>query len=173
MPDEKLNQAHRHPREKSPLGNVQSNRSMPDSVVIPVLAYSDVSQAVAWLCQVFGFEERLRIGDHRVQLTYNQGAVVVIRLPAVEEGQVGALLPERAAPAHSIMVRVLEIDAHYERATRQGAQVLHPLVDYPYGERQYSVLDPGGHIWTFSQTITDVDPASWGGKLIERRSDPE
>jgi uncharacterized glyoxalase superfamily protein PhnB len=40
--------------------------------------------------------------------------------------------------------------------------------DFPYGERQYTVQDPGGHIWTFSQTIADVDPAAWGGVLETR-----
>jgi hypothetical protein len=30
------------------------------------------------------------------------------------------------------------------------------------------VQDPGGHIWTFSQTIADVDPAAWGGVLETR-----
>jgi uncharacterized glyoxalase superfamily protein PhnB len=173
MPDKKLNQADQHPGEKSFPGNIQSNRSMPDPVIIPVLAYPDVDRAVSWLCQAFGFEERLRIGDHRVQLTYNQGTVVVTHLQGKEEGQADALSAERAAPAHSIMVRVLEIDAHYERVTRYGARVLQPPADYPYGERQYSVLDPGGHTWTFSQTIADIDPASWGGKLIKRRLDSE
>jgi len=37
--------------------------------------------------------------------------------------------------------------------------------DYPYGERQYTVEDPGGHRWTFSQTIADVAPEKWGGAL--------
>ena len=36
----------------------------------------------------------------------------------------------------------------------------------PYGERQYTAEDPGGHHWTFSQSIADVDPASWGGTLV-------
>jgi uncharacterized glyoxalase superfamily protein PhnB len=34
-----------------------------------------------------------------------------------------------------------------------------------YGERQYTVEDPGGHRWTFSQSVADVDPADWGGEL--------
>jgi uncharacterized glyoxalase superfamily protein PhnB len=37
--------------------------------------------------------------------------------------------------------------------------------DFEYGERQYSVADPWGHQWTFSETLEDVDPASWGGIL--------
>jgi hypothetical protein len=44
------------------------NRSMPASTVIPVLAYPDVSEAVAWLGAAFGFTCRLSIGDHRAQL---------------------------------------------------------------------------------------------------------
>jgi len=26
----------------------------------------------------------------------------------------------------------------------------------------------GGHRWTFSQTIADVDPIEWGGELVSR-----
>jgi hypothetical protein len=37
------------------------NRSIPSSVVIPVLEYPDVREAVDWLCRTFGFVERLRL----------------------------------------------------------------------------------------------------------------
>jgi uncharacterized glyoxalase superfamily protein PhnB len=50
---------------------------MPASTVIPVLAYPNVSQAAAWLCDAFGFTMRVRIADHRVQLNAGDGAVVV------------------------------------------------------------------------------------------------
>ncbi len=35
-----------------------------------VLFYPDVGEAVDWLCRSFGFVERLRIGDHRSQLSF-------------------------------------------------------------------------------------------------------
>ena len=131
------------------------NRSIPASVIIPELAYPDVSEAAAWLCRAFGFFERLRIADHRVQLTFDGGAIVVTR-------------GGDARPAgHRIMVRVADADAHHERAKRAGARILAPPADHPYGERQYNAEDPGGHQWTFTQTIADSDPASWGGELIE------
>ncbi|MFO7538837.1 MAG: hypothetical protein R6X32_12400, partial [Chloroflexota bacterium] len=41
-----------------------------------------------------------------------------------------------------------------------------PPADYPYGERQYTVKDPGRHYWTFSQTIADIDPETWSGQLL-------
>lgn len=49
------------------------NRSKPPGAVIPVLGCEDVDEAVDWLCEVFGFTVRLRIGSHRVQLLVNNG----------------------------------------------------------------------------------------------------
>src|SRR5437867_3384937 len=54
------------------------NRSFPPGSVIPELAYADVVKAGAWLCEAFGFRERLRIGTHRVQLVFGDGAIVAI-----------------------------------------------------------------------------------------------
>ena len=39
-------------------------------------------------------------------------------------------------------------------------------MDHAYGERQYSVRDLGGHLWTFTESVADVAPESWGGITI-------
>jgi uncharacterized glyoxalase superfamily protein PhnB len=39
-----------------------ANRSIPRCTVIPELAYRDMSEAIDWLCDAFGFTLRLRIG---------------------------------------------------------------------------------------------------------------
>ena len=132
------------------------NRSMMQSAVIPVLNYRDVSEAARWLCNAFGFSERLRIFDHRVQMTTPLGGDFV-----VADGADAA-----DATSHSVMVRVLDARAHCERARAAGAVIQLEPADQPFGECQYSAIDPGGHRWTFSQTIADVDPASWGGELV-------
>jgi uncharacterized glyoxalase superfamily protein PhnB len=54
-----------------------ANRSMPSSTVIPELVYDDVAEAVAWLCDTFGFAVRWRAGSHRAQLAFGDGAIVV------------------------------------------------------------------------------------------------
>ena len=133
------------------------NRSMPPSIVIPELAYPDVREAVDWLCRSFGFVERLRIGDHRAQLLFGLGSVNVTR----QGGN---------SSVSSLLVRVDDIDNHYERTAQSGAGILSPPADYPYGERQYTVEDLAGHRWTFSQTIADIDPKAWGGTLFEEMS---
>jgi uncharacterized glyoxalase superfamily protein PhnB len=65
------------------------------------------------------------------------------------------------------MVRVVDADAHCARARAAGADIIQPPTDFPYGERQYTAVDLGGHVWTFSQTVADVSPQSWGGVLRE------
>ena len=54
--------------------------------------------------------------------------------------------------------------AHCERAGQRRADPVEPT-DFEYGERQYAAEDPAGHRWTFSETLEDVDPATWGGTL--------
>jgi uncharacterized glyoxalase superfamily protein PhnB len=126
---------------------------MPSSTVIPVLIYLDVDAAVEWLWRVFGFTLRLRIGSHRAQLSVGDGAIVVA------EG--------RGAEGYdSVMVRVDDVEAHYARSLENSAHILAPSMEYPYGERQYTVEDLVGRSWTFSQSIADVDPADWGGTLV-------
>jgi uncharacterized glyoxalase superfamily protein PhnB len=140
-----------------------ANRSMPPCTVIPELAYPDVGEAADWLCDAFGFTVRLRIANHRIQLNVGDGAVVLI------EGHSGNSHPNpaldaRGAPiTHSVMVRVEDAHAHHHHAQKRGARILRAPVDYPYGERQYTVEDAGGHRWTFSQSIADVAPEDWGG----------
>ena len=128
-----------------------TNRSMPPGVIIPELPYDDVGTGADWLCQAFGFKERLRIGNHRCQLTFVEGSIVVVE--------------RKESGTSSVLVHVDDVDGHYERAKQFGARIIGLSTDYPFGERQYTVEDLGGHRWTFSQTIADVDPATWGGRL--------
>lgn len=126
---------------------------MPRSTVIPELPYADVVAATKWLCDAFGFTLRIGMGGHRAQLNVGDGAVV--------------LTEHSSAPANrarvSVMVRVEDVDRHFERAQKFGVHILRAPTTYPYGERQYNAEDFSGHRWTFSQSVADVDSAEWGG----------
>jgi uncharacterized glyoxalase superfamily protein PhnB len=140
---------------------MKTNHSIPTSTVIPVLIYPDVREAVAWLSAAFGFAERVRIGeDHRSQLQFGDGALIV--------GDVRGdrCPPRRGEVTHSVVVRVEDARAHCERAREHGARILMEPTDFEYGERQYSAEDPAGHQWTFSETLADVIPETWGGTSV-------
>lgn len=65
------------------------------------------------------------------------------------------------------MLRVDDVDASCAGALKQGAQVLHAAQTHMYGERQATLLDFAGHIWTLTQTVADIDPAVWGGEAVK------
>src|ERR671931_2893943 len=136
------------------------NRSIPSVSVIPELVYPDVREAVRFLVEAFGFVECVQIGeDHRSQLQYGDGALLV-----------GDVRHDRRPPregeqTHSVVVRVQDANAHCERARARGARILMEPTDFEYGERQYTAEDFAGHQWTFSETLEDVHPETWGGIL--------
>ena len=140
---------------------MKTNRSIAASTVIPVLFYPDVRAAVDWLGAAFGFVERLRIGEnHRAQLSFGDGAVIVADVRDDRRP------PRQGEVTHSVLVRVDDARAHYERAREHGARILMDPKDFEFGERQYAAEDPAGHHWTFSETIADVAPEQWGGTSV-------
>src|ERR1700758_3991046 len=130
------------------------NRSVPPCAVIPVLYYPDPSAAAEWLGKAFGFTVRLRIANHRIQMRAGEGCFTIA------EGNV--------APNHSCIVQVRIEDAlgHCERARQAGARILTEPTDHMYGERQYNAEDFCGHRWDFTETISNVEPESWGGTSV-------
>src|SRR3569832_313538 len=92
-------------------------------------------------------------GNHRRQLSFSEASVI-----AIERKELGTSY---------VLVRIDDVSNHYEHVKQSGARIINPPADYPFGERQYTVEDIGGHHWTFSQTIADVDPTTWGGELPE------
>lgn len=151
-----------NPASSNPPSSPLANRSMPDATVIPELAYEDVRAAVTWLVTAFGFVERLRIGGHRVQLVLGNGAIV-----ATQRSGHGDDVGIAPAPS-TLMVRVANVAAHHARAVRAGARILQPPSDFPYGERQYTALDPGGHRWTFLRLWRTWIPAIGAANPLSR-----
>jgi uncharacterized glyoxalase superfamily protein PhnB len=128
---------------------------MPDCTIMPVLEYADITVAITWLIDRFGFSERWRAGTHRAQLSFEEGAIAIAEANS-----------SKPIPRASVLVRVKNVSIHYEHVQKKGAEILRPPSDFPYGERQYSVKDIGGHVWTFSQTIANVVPEEWGGTSV-------
>lgn len=131
---------------------MQTNRTMPANVLVPVLAYPSVSEAVAWLTTAFGFTFRWQIEDHRAQLGAGEEAAF-----AITQG------PVPSDGSDHVMVRVADVDAHRERARQAGAEV-GEAEDHLYGERQYTAVDHAGRSWVFSQSVRDLDPSDWGAR---------
>ena len=140
--------------------------------VVPHLHYEDPVAALTWLCRVLGFTEVVRFDrgpdNLTAQLAGPDGGVVMVsglddefrtwmrdRAPRVEEGA-GRSWPQLT---HAVTMIVDGVDAHFDRARREGAIVLSVPEDQPWGLRSYAVLDPEGHQWEFAAVRADLPTA--------------
>jgi len=142
------------------------NQSAPAATVVPILVYADVVRAIDWLCEAFGFAERLRaerdgIVNH-AQLVVADGAIMLGRQGGIFS------VPRRGEVHQYVTVAVPDVDRHFEHAQRCGAHIVTPPNNAPFGERQYTAEDPEGHRWTFSQHVEDVAPERWGATVARK-----
>jgi len=140
------------------------NRSVPSDTLLPHIAYPDVAAAIEWLTRVFGFREHYRYGDPAAP----SGAQMFFG-PAVfmiESSRPGRMSASEAGHwTQSLTLFVEDVDSIYERVQATGATIGEEIQDTIYGERQFGVLDLGGHSWLISQHIQDVDPTEWGAQM--------
>jgi uncharacterized glyoxalase superfamily protein PhnB len=107
---------------------------------LPELPFDNVAAAVAYYRDVLGF----RINYQQDDLGVMDRDAITILLIARTEMHKGI---------GSFGTYVSDVDALYEELRAKGAKVLGPPVSYPWGLRNFRVIDPEGNRITFSQTF--------------------
>ena len=118
--------------------------------VIPYLFYDDVDAAIGFLTRAFGFAEHMRVA------TPSGGVHAQVKLGdcIIMLGQDGldktyATPTKLGRTTAGVFVYLDETDQHYAQAQAEGAEIVEPIADLPYG-RSYTVRDPQGHTWFFT-----------------------
>jgi len=131
----------------------------------PAVFYKDPIAALKWLERVFGFEVASIVTDAQgrlahSELTFRGG---VLNVGGEWEGAiVGPARMRSPASAEGINTQFVGVhledglDAHYEHARAQGAQITAEPEDQFYGARTYRALDLEGHVWNFRQEVRVV-----------------
>lgn len=129
--------------------------------------YQDAGRAIDWLCEVFGFEVRIRVEGEggrieHSELEYGDGLLMVgsaggrsdrqIPLPSGSPKSVGGVNTQ------VLCIFVDDVDAHCAKAREAGAVIADEPQTKDYGDdywsdRTYRVIDPEGHHWWFMQRI--------------------
>ena len=121
--------------------------------VFPYLAYAEAPAAIAWLCRVFGFEriDVQAIPDGRVvhAALALEGAQIMLS-SLFDDGSSCSPQSLSALPSH-VLIHVDDVEAHYRRAERAGANILYGPRYQPWGARLYEATDLEGHRWSFMQ----------------------
>jgi uncharacterized glyoxalase superfamily protein PhnB len=124
--------------------------------------YKDLPAAIDWLTATFGFIEHYRYGEPV------SGAQVHLGNAWLMLGDGG---PEYRNPAElgfgtqMLTIFVEDVEAHFAHTRACGARVVEELHETEYGELQYGVKDPEGHLWLFSRHARDVAPGEWGATI--------
>jgi uncharacterized glyoxalase superfamily protein PhnB len=143
---------------------MMTNRSAPKATVVPILVYQDVGQALEFLTRAFGFKERLR-AESGGSISHAQMDVGECSIMMGKQGGPFRAPGDSDTVSQYATVHIDNADQHCARAKAAGAAILKEPQDMPFGVRQYTAKDIGGHWWTFSQNIRDVDPSEWGATV--------
>ena len=121
--------------------------------IVPYLSYADGPAAIDFLTRAFGLRVNVRqdADDGSVQhaeLVHGNG-VILMGTADLPKGSPG------------IYLVVDDVDAHHDRATAAGAEVVYGPEDTEWGTRRWRGRDPEGHEWTFGTYAPSTAAPSW------------
>ncbi len=77
----------------------------------------------------------------------DHGWIMTLADPVNSGAQISLMTHDATAPVvPDVSVQVHDVDSTYAAAVEQGAEIVHPLTDEPWGVRRFFVRSPGGHV---------------------------
>jgi uncharacterized glyoxalase superfamily protein PhnB len=128
-------------------------QSQPDPQVVPYLLYANADAAMDWLIKAFGFTERVR--DTRSDGTVRHGELLLGNGGVIMLGSPGAGFrgPAELGEVTQLQcITISDLPAHRDRAQAAGANVSEIGIRANRA-RSYTVDDPEGHRWYFSEPL--------------------
>ncbi|MEU0039457.1 MULTISPECIES: VOC family protein [unclassified Streptomyces] len=115
-------------------------------------------EASTWYQQAFGAEELTRLVVPGGRLIHLQVRIGTLTLMLADEfPEMKSFGPQHFGGTYgAIYLHVDDVDDTWQRAVGAGANVIRPLSDTFWGEREGQLLDPFGHRWGLTQHLRDV-----------------
>ncbi len=116
---------------------------------IPIFATSDILATLQFYKEVLGFETTWTYGEPPTFGSASGGGTTIMF----------NLQPELAAKVggHQHWIKVDEVDELYRKHLANGATIVTPIADKPWGAREYVVSDPNGYHLRFAGSPAPVD----------------
>lgn len=126
----------------------------------PYLICKGAARAIDFYKQAFGAAELMRfpgpggsIGHAEIKI--GDSPIML----ADEMPQMGYRSPASLGGSPvSIMLYVQDVDRVVNQAVKAGAKLERPVTDQFYGDRNGTIQDPFGHVWTIGTHKEDVSP---------------
>ena len=137
-------------------------KPIPDNYpqVAPYLCIKGAAEAIDFYKKAFGATERMRmdapggtIGHAEIDI---QGALIML---ADEHPAMGFRSPATIGGSPVVIhMYVEDVDAFCKRAVDAGATLVRPVADQFYGDRNGTLRDPYGHVWSIATHVEDLTP---------------
>jgi uncharacterized glyoxalase superfamily protein PhnB len=136
-----------------PAADWKLNRVVPRRV--PRHGYKDPHAAIEFLTTALGFTATA-VHEHDGTVAHAELAQAGGHIMIGSTGQ-GDTRLDRTAGNGCVYVALEdgEVEAHYETARANGAEIERELQDTGYGSREYSARDPEGNRWSFGTYAPD------------------
>ena len=129
--------------------------------ITPHLVVRDAARAIEFYCRAFGAAELYRNAApdgksimHAELLLGNSRFLLHDEFP--DQGMLSPLAYQ--GTAITLHLYVDDVDTVFNRAVKEGAEVLMPLADQFWGDRYGIIRDPFGHKWSLATRLEDLSP---------------
>ena len=138
-------------------------KPIPDGyrILTPYLSIRGATQAIDYYKKVFGAKLRLKmeapggkIGHAELEI----GDSVIMLADEFAEMDFLSPLARGGSPV-SLHLYVKDVDAVVAKAVALGAKLTRPVADQFYGDRNGTITDPFGHVWSVATHKEDLSPA--------------
>jgi PhnB protein len=126
--------------------------------ITPHIVVLGADAASSFYSEAFGAKELSRIPTPDGRLMSVQLRIAGDELHLADEfPELGVLAPPSIGGTPTVLaLEVEDADPLFARAVAAGAEVLQPIEDRFWGERQGQLADPFGHRWNVSHHLRDV-----------------
>jgi uncharacterized glyoxalase superfamily protein PhnB len=116
---------------------------------VPVICSVDIHKSISYYVQVLGFSPDFEYGDPVVYAGVRSGEAEIY---FTTDDEMCDLLKERDVHPE-IFVWLPDAESSYKTHVANGAEVIEPISERPWGARQYVVRDINGYHLKFAQSV--------------------
>jgi len=137
----------------------------------PYLIVEGAAKALDWYRDVFGAKEVMRFPMPGGKLGHAETKIGDSHLMLADEfPEMGYRSPlSHGGTPVSIMIYVEDVDAVFKTAVAHGAKVRQDVKDQFYGDRNGTITDPFGHVWTIATHVEDVTPEEMKRRMEQQK----
>ena len=133
---------------------------MSGSSLVPAIRVPNMAAAIEFYRDRLGFTvERGGPADGNVALSFGDARIMLDSVPTdyYAASYNEAIARRMGAPGPTAMyIESLDLDAQYERLETSGIEIVDPIADRPWGQREFTVADPHGNWLSFWRAL-DAD----------------